>query len=142
VGEPRAVTSRDSYALAFDLEPSADGAALLVWRDDDTPAGADGGRVTSQLITVSGVGQEQTIADEDVGAGIPTVLGRWIALPNASAEMRLAPTEPDGQVKAFLRVEPLLNQGQLVASRENVLLVAQPLGTAIQLTSVRCDPSS
>lgn len=137
-GEPTAITSRDGYALAFELEPAPDGGALLTWRDDDTPSGAHGGRVTSQLVTASGAGQEQTIAEDDVGAGVPSLLTGWVAVPNRAAELALAPIAADGQLKSELRVEPLLSDGQLIAAHDDVLLVARPAGQAIRLLTVRC----
>lgn len=137
-GEPNAITSRDGFALAFELDPAPDGGALVTWRDDDTPSGAHGGRVTSQLVTASGAGQEQTIAEEDVGAGVPTLLTGWVAVPNRDAELALAPMALDGQLSGELRVEPLLSDGQLIAAHEDVLLVARPAGQAIRLLTVRC----
>ncbi len=138
-GQPSAITSREGFAIAYDVAPASDGGLLVTWRDDDTPSGSHGGRVTSLHVSASGAGQEQTVAAEDVGAGVPTLLPGWVALHNGDAALQLAPVGPDGQLLAELRVEPLLEDGHLVAARADVLLVAHPAGRAVRLTSVRCD---
>lgn len=138
--QPAAVTDADGYVLAYDIEPAPDGNVLITWRDADTPSGAHGGRVTSQLVTPSGAGQSQTVTEEDVGAGIPTLLRGWVSVPGAAGEVRLAPMRPDGELVSGLRPEPLLREGQLVASKDDVVLAARPAGKAIRLITVRCTP--
>lgn len=136
--QPLPITDKDGFVLAFDLEPAGEGHALITWRDDDAPSGAHGGRVTSLLVTASGAGQEQTITDDDVGAGVPSLLGGWVAVPNREEEIQLAPMRADGEILSELRIEPLLQGGQLITSNKGVILVAKPAGEAIRLITVLC----
>jgi hypothetical protein len=139
MGAARAVTAKDGHVLAYDLEPGNDGAALLAWRDDDTPSGADGGRVTAMLMGESRADQMQVVAEGDVGAGVPDLLGAWIAVPDRAGAMRLAPLAADGELRAPLLREPVLGNGQLLAAHGNVMLLARPAGRAVDLLSITCD---
>lgn len=51
---PKAVTPKDGHVLAFDLGTIGGGDALLVFRDDDTPSGSSGGRVSSLVVRLGG----------------------------------------------------------------------------------------
>ncbi|RLB45399.1 MAG: hypothetical protein DRI90_28480, partial [Deltaproteobacteria bacterium] len=138
-GEPRPVTPRSGHVLAFDLELGKDGAALITWRDDDTPSGAHGGRVTALLVGAAGGTQEQLVAAENVGSGVPDLVPGWIALPDARGHMRLAPVNDEGQLQGKLRAEPLLGVGEVIAASADRLLVAQPAGTGVDLVVVTCE---
>jgi len=138
-GNPRAITSKDDHVLVYDIEPGKDGAAMFAWRDDDTPSGAQGGRVTAMLVEQSGAGQMQLVAEDKVGAGVPTLLGRWIALPDGRGAVRLAPMTDDGQLAGELQREPVVGIGQLLGANDDVLLIARPSGKSVQLVSVACD---
>ncbi len=140
MGAPRAITPQDGHVLAYDVV-AREGGALVAWRDDDTPSGAGGGKVRAMLVSESGGGREQLIADEDVGAGTPTLLGGWLALPDASGHIRLAPLAPDGEMRGALQPEAVLGSGQLLSADGDVLLLAKPDGKSVYLTTVRCDPA-
>jgi hypothetical protein len=137
-GSARAVTPRDGHVLAFDIQSGQDGGAIIAWRDDDTPTGAQGGRVTVMLVTAGGGDQQQPVAEGDVGAGVPGLLGGWLALPDRGARLRLAPMGADGQLLGKLRVEPLAGRGQALAARNNELLIARPDGRAVDLVVIGC----
>jgi hypothetical protein len=49
-GVPRRATPKDGHVLAFDLELGEGGSALLAFRDDDTPTGSSGGKVSTALV--------------------------------------------------------------------------------------------
>ena len=141
-GASQAITPKSGHVLGFDLMTGKDGAAIVAWRDDDTPSGAQGGRVSIVLVTASGGGgQEQLVADRNVGAGVPTLVPGWIALPDDEGATLLAPIADDGQVLAEPRVEQAMGLGQLVASRKDVLLVAKPAGRAVDLVTLACSRS-
>jgi len=138
-GQPRAVTDKRGHVLAFDMEVGHDGGAIIAWRDDDTPSGAHGGRVTSMHVSASGAGQTQTVADEHVGSGVPNLLPGWIAVPTDEGRLALAPMEDDGQLRGEPRVEQVLGIGQvLAAGSAGVLLLARPSGKAMDLMTVMC----
>ncbi len=136
--EPRSVTSREGHVLAFDLELGTGGAALLTWRDDDTPSGAHGGRVTALLVGAAGGTQEQLVAEDDVGSGVPDLLAGWVALPDVRGRMRLAPISADGLLLGELRAEPLLGGGEVIAVAGDHLLMARPAGGGVDLVVLRC----
>ena len=140
VGEPRPVTPEDGHVLAYDIDAAADGAAAIAWRDDDTPSGAQGGTVTTALITASGVSHTQLVAEqEDVGMGVPTLVGGWLLLPDDRGTARLAPMSPDGQLLAELREEPAIGVGQILAASGPTLLVVSPSGKGVRLSAIACD---
>jgi hypothetical protein len=132
------VTAKDGFVLAFDLELGRDAGALLAWRDDDTPSGAGGGRVTLLLMSVSGSSQKQPVEAEDVGAGVPVLLPRWLALGDGEGRTQLAPLSDEGVLEGELRRERFIGRGQVLAARGDELLVARPNGRAVELSVVRC----
>ncbi|MEZ4445644.1 MAG: hypothetical protein R3B72_41600 [Polyangiaceae bacterium] len=137
-GTFRPVTPRDGHLLAYDLELGRDGAVIVAWRDDDTPSGAEGGRVTMMLVEPSGAGQEQLVAEDDVGAGVPSLVAGWLALPDGAGHVRLAPVGADGALEGELRQEDAFGIGQVLASRGDELLVAKPGGRAVTLAVLAC----
>jgi hypothetical protein len=137
-GPPRPVTDESGHVLAYDIEPAPDGAALIAWRDDDTPTGAHGGRVSLILVNASGAGAQQTVAEEHVGAGVPELLQGWLMVPDEHGQAQLAPMSPEGELTAPLQIEPLLGSGELLAASGDVLLQAQPSGRAIRLVTLKC----
>jgi hypothetical protein len=138
MGDAQLVTPRDGHVLAFDLEVAGDGGALIAWRDDDTPTGAQGGRVTVARMSPSGSSQKQLVAESGVGSGVPVLLPGWIAVGDAEGGTLLAPLAADGAIEGELRAEPLLGHGQVLAARDDQLLVARPRGTAVELVVARC----
>jgi hypothetical protein len=137
-GPPRPVTDETGHVLAYDIEPAADGAALIAWRDDDTPRGAHGGRVSLMVVNASGAGAQQTVAEEHVGAAVPTLASGWLLVPDEHGDAQLAPLSPEGELAAPLQPEPLLGKGQLVAASGDILLHAQPSGRSIRLFTLKC----
>src|SRR5262249_23638556 len=63
-GAPRAVTPKKGYALSFDLELGDGGGALIAWRDDDTPTGSGGGKLSSVLVRPGGAEEARVLAEE------------------------------------------------------------------------------
>ncbi|MEM1031334.1 MAG: hypothetical protein AAF928_08035 [Myxococcota bacterium] len=140
-GAPLVITGRDGHVLAYDVAPGAEGGAVVVWRDDDTPSGAHGGDVFTVAVGPSGPGAVQPVSSEAVGAGVPDLEGEFLALTDARGRLQLAPFAPTGIVTGPLQREPRLGRGQLVAAAGPVLLVAQPRGRDVTLFTVACDPS-
>ena len=139
-GPARAVTPREGHALTFDLAATDDGAALLVWRDDDTPLGSHGGRVSVLTVLPSGGTDAQLLAEKDVGSGSPTLLRGWVALANAAGRAMLAPIGPNGAITGELRIEPAIGVGEPLVAVGVHVLTATSVGTAIDLSVVECKP--
>ncbi|MBM4359805.1 MAG: hypothetical protein FJ096_17010 [Deltaproteobacteria bacterium] len=140
IGVARAVTDKNGHALSFDLATTASGEALLAWRDDDTPSGSHGGRVSLMAIPLSGGERTQVLVESDVGSGSPTLLPGWVAIPNASGLAMLAPLAADGSLGGELRLEPAIGAGEPLHAHDATLLVATSVGTAIDLVAVECRP--
>lgn len=137
-GEPRAVTARTGHVLAFDMGAGADGGVVIAWRDDDTPSGAQGGTVTAMFVGASGVGQEQPLASEEVGAGVPNLVGGYVTLPDGLGHVLAAPLAPDAELGGELRREDAFGIGQVLAADGDRLLVARPNGKAADFAVVTC----
>jgi hypothetical protein len=139
VAAARAVTPKRGHALAFDLAPGDDGGALVAWRDDDTPTGSSGGRVSVALVKLGG-SIEPRVVDEAGVAGAPALLPGWISLASPSGVTRIAALSPRGDVLDDLAPEPSLGAGEPIAATSDAILWARPLGKAMRLQVVRCAP--
>lgn len=137
-GAPRAITPESGHVLSFDLATRPDGGALLTFRDDDTPSGSHGGRVSLMAVTASGGTEAQVVAEHDVGAGVPTLLPGFLAVPNAAGKTMLAPLDERGAVVGELRLEPAFGTGEPLVAHGDRVLVATSAGTAIDLSVVLC----
>lgn len=137
---PRAITPKDGHVLAFDLEPSEDGSAIVAWRDDDTPQGSSGGRVSAVFVGRSGEGEPHVLAEEGVGAGVPELLPGWLSVASLSGPAQLARMTARGEMVGALAPEPSLGSGEPIAGTKDVLLVARPAGRAMKLSLMRCAP--
>jgi hypothetical protein len=137
-GAPRAVTPRDGHVLAYDLELGDDGSALVAWRDDDTPSGSGGGRLSVVVARPGGVGEARVLEDEGGGAGVPDLLPGWLAVTSATGRTKLAPMNGKGELGGELGAEASLGSGELLAAARDVILVARTAGKAMKLGVVRC----
>jgi hypothetical protein len=81
------------------------------------------------------------VADDEVGAGAPTVLPGWIALLGSELA-RVAPLGRFGELAAPLAAEPDIGAGEPIAGAGNKLLVARPSGRAVKLLVVECRPDA
>jgi hypothetical protein len=138
---PKAVTPKDGHVLAFDLGALGGGDALVVFRDDDTPSGSSGGRVSSVVVRLGGPGEPWVIADEGLGSGAPVIVPGWLAIADVSGGTRLAGLDDKGELTSEIGVEPSLFGGEILASGPGGLLLARPLGRAVRLFVVRCGPA-
>jgi hypothetical protein len=140
-GTPQRVTPKDGHVLAFDIVVADEGAALVAWRDDDTPSGSSGGTVTMARVALGGsVGEAKVIADEGVGTGVPSLLPGWVAVSGVSGPKQLAAVAPIGVLLEPLTPEPSLGTGEPIAATRDAMLVARHLGRAVRLDVMRCAP--
>lgn len=140
-GPARAITAKDGHVIAYDVQSADDGGALVTFRDDDTPSGSSGGQVYRVAVHPSAVEEPAVLADDRVGAGVPTLLGRWVGITDAADVTRLAPLAPSGELAAPLRREPAVGAGEPLAAAGDVLFVARPAGKVVRLLAVRCAES-
>jgi hypothetical protein len=135
----RAVTPKRGHVLSFDLAQGEDGGALLAWRDDDTPTGSSGGRLSVALVKLSGA-VDARVVDEAGGAGTPALLPGWISLASPSGLTRIAALSPRGEPVEDLAPEASLGAGEPIAATSDAILWARPMGKAMRLEVVRCVP--
>jgi hypothetical protein len=137
-GAPRAVTPKDGRVIGYDLEDDADGRAVLLYREDDTPNGSNGGRVKVITVELGGVGEPHVIAEEGVGAGVPQLFSSWVVIHSMSGPVQIGAIGPHGELTAELAPEKPLGHGEVIAASGNAFLIATPAGRAMKLAVARC----
>ncbi len=140
--QARAVTPKSGNALSFDLELGDDGGALVAWRDDDTPMGSSGGRVSSVWAQLGGAIETHLLVEESLGAGVPDMLPGWLSVSGVSGVTRIAAVDGKGALTGPFAPEPLLGQGEPIAATRDAVLIARPAGKAMRLGVVRCTAPS
>lgn len=140
---PRAVTPKDGHVLAFDLELGPDDGLLLSVRDDDTPSGSGGGRVSTVMVQLSGAREPKVVAEEAYGVGVPELWPGWLLLTGLSGAPQLAQMAPaTGELIGEFTAETGLGAGSEVLAAANGgerLLIARPSGKALKLSITRCE---
>lgn len=137
-GPALAVTPPSGHVVAFDLLAKDDGAIAFVWREDDGPSGSGGGKVMHALVTGEGVGEAVVVEEERVGGGVPSMKGRWLTITDTADTTRLAPLSPSFTLLGPLEAEVAIENGAVLAAKDDVLLIGKPRGRAIRLSAVRC----
>jgi len=137
-GAARAITPKSGHVLSFDLELGENGSALLAFRDDDTPTGSSGGKVSVALVRLGGGGEPRVLVEEAGSAGAPDLLPGWISLASVNGATRLAAMTPAGELLDELAPEPSLGTGEPIAATTDRILWARPMGKAMRLSVVRC----
>ncbi|WP_437975998.1 hypothetical protein WMF11_51295 [Sorangium sp. So ce295] len=164
---PRAVTPKNGHVLAYDLTLGDDDGLILALRDDDTPSGSIGGRISAVLVRLGGASEPRVLVGGDreqdappeaalgLGAGVPALLpgargpggqdpakpagaAAWLAIANASGPTQLAALTARGELEGGLQAEPALGRGEPIAASAEALLVAHPAGKAMKLALLRC----
>jgi hypothetical protein len=137
-GAARAITPRTGHVLTFDLTLGENGSALAAWRDDDTPTGSSGGRLSSVLVRLGGVGEARVLLEEAGGAGAPDLLPGWLSLASVNGPTRIAAMTPAGELLDDFGPEPSLGTGVPIAATRDAILWARPMGRAMRLSVMRC----
>ena len=138
VGAARAVTPKDGRVIGYDLEDGADGSAVLLYREDDTPNGSNGGQVKSIVAELGGVGEPRVIAEEGVGAGVPQLFGSWVVIHSMSGPVQIGALGPKGDVTSEIAAEKALGHGEVIAATNSAFLIGTPAGRAMKLAVARC----
>jgi hypothetical protein len=139
-GAARAITPRSGHVLSFDLELGDGGSVLAAWRDDDTPTGSGGGKVSAALVRLGGSADPRVLVEEAGSAGAPDLLPGWISLASVSGPTRIAAMAPSGELLDQLAPEPSLGAGEPLAATADAILWARPMVKAMRLSVVRCRP--
>jgi hypothetical protein len=137
---PRAVTPKDGNVQAFDMKIGAGGAALVAYRDDDSPTGSSGGRLGAVLVKPDGAVEPHPYKDEVSALGAPTILPGWLALSGLNGRTYLAALAPTGELLEPLEIEPVFGNGQPRAAKDGTILVAKPAGKSMRLMPLKCAP--
>jgi hypothetical protein len=140
VAPPRAVTPQDGHVMVFDVAPTPDHGALLVFRYDDTPSGSSGGAVMRAVVHPSSTEPPAPLVVDDVGNGVPSLLDGWLSVLDAADQTRLSPLNATGEMTAPLGTEPDIGSGEPLAAIHGTVLVARPAGRAVKLAVLRCTP--
>jgi hypothetical protein len=141
-GAARALTPKSGHVLSFDLELGENGNAIAAWRDDDTPTGSSGGKVSAAVVRLGGGGEPRVLVEAAGGAGAPDLLPGWISLASVNGPTRIAAMTPAGELLDDLAPEPSLGAGEPLAANGDVVLWARPMGKAMRLSVVRCQKRS
>lgn len=137
-GSPRRIGSERGHVLVYDVAEGRDGAAIVMWRDDDTPSGSIGGKLMRALVRMGGVDGPDVMDGEALGTGAPNLMPGWLAIADAATPTRIVPLGPDGAFLDRVASEPLLGNGEPVAARGDTLLLARPSGLAVRLLVGKC----
>lgn len=165
-GSAEPLTPRDGLVTGFDVTGSGD-AFTLAWRDEDGPSGSAGGDVHVVHVTTGGPLPAATLRERAEGAdegasgfgesgvssaGVPVLLGTWVAVPTLRGQSLLAALDRVGSPTETMKPEPSFGHGEPIAQRTiqegapdalrstDVLLVAEPKGRAVNLRFATCVP--
>lgn len=137
-GAARAVTPKGGHVLSFDVTLGENGDAIVAFRDDDTPTGSGGGRVSATLVRLGGGGEPHVLLEQAGVAGAPSLLPGWIPLASVNGATRLAAMSPAGELIDAPVAEQWLGSGEPVAAARDTILWARPMGKAMRLSVLRC----
>ena len=144
---PERVTKAGAHVLAFDVAPTAEGGALVVYRDDREGPGLARSSVEAVLVRPDGSTASRSW---DLGetAGLPSLLvdpaagGKpwaWVYVPG-EAESRVAALGADPLELGELHSAPELAGAELLAASSGRLLSARTRGGQRILSSLTCTP--
>ncbi|MEZ4375054.1 MAG: hypothetical protein R3B07_29855 [Polyangiaceae bacterium] len=147
-GDPLKVSPSEGHVLVFSLMSAPDGSAWLAWRDDATSPGVERRAVLLARVDASGGKTDLKIEDERVGAGVPNLLAvspatkqaAWLGLGTASDRTSFLALGPDFKPVEDLDNDPLVGPAELLAAKNDQILLGKPRGLASELSVVRCAP--
>ena len=78
------------------------------------------------------------MTSDDVGAGVPSLVGGFVILPDGRGHILAAPVAPDAELGGEIRREDAFGIGQVLAASGDRFLVARPSGKAADFAVVTC----
>ncbi|HEY3496257.1 MAG TPA: hypothetical protein VGK73_16270 [Polyangiaceae bacterium] len=146
-GVTRAVSPETGHVVGFDAVALPDGALGVAWREDDAAPGVDAGALELARIGLDGSVQRGRIDDEDISAGLPTLLrdsgpsGRvWVAVRSASEASRVGLLAPSAVAVESLTGDGLLRGAEVLAVADGRLLVSRARRRNVELDVLECKP--
>ena len=143
----RAISPESGHVVGFDAVALPDGALGLAWREDDTTPGVEGGALELARVALDGSAQRGRIDDEDISAGLPTLLrdpgpgGRvWVAVRSASEASRVGLFAPNAVGVESLTGDALLRGAEVLAATDGKLLVSRSRRRSVELDVIECKP--
>lgn len=144
-GALRAVSRENAHVVGFDAVALPDGALALAWREDDATPGVEGGALEVARVGLDGTAQRGKIDDEDLSAGLPTLLrdpaqgGRvWVAVRSASDASRVGLLAPSALGVESLTGDRLLRGAEVLAAGQGKLFVSRSRGRSVELELLEC----
>ncbi|MFZ5889755.1 MAG: hypothetical protein ACOY0T_01690 [Myxococcota bacterium] len=149
-GAPHRITPNTAHVIAFEMAPTNDGGALVVYRDDHEGPGL--ARPGAEAVLVRPDGSTASHSwDLGETAGLPSLLfdatppsGRpwaWLSVPS-EAESRVTPLAANPLELGELKSAPELAASELLAAASGRLLRARTRGGQRLLSVVDCAPAA
>jgi hypothetical protein len=150
-GKPIHVAERTAHVVTFDIEATADGGAIVAYRDADATPGVEAQTIEVARVRPDGGVLRQHIDDERVGAGTPIVLvdperglGRgsapsaWVAVSGSAGETRLVKIPEQGDAALELVEAPQLVGVEPMLWRGDSLLVVRHRARYVEFERMTC----
>jgi hypothetical protein len=150
-GKPIRVVDRSAHVVAFDVEATPDGGAIVAYRDSDATPGVEAQTIEVARVRPDGGVVRQRVDDERVGAGTPLLLvdaepgtgqpnalNAWLAVSGSAGETRLAKIPDQGQVGLELVEAPQLAGVEPLLWRGDTLLAARHRARFVEFERVVC----
>ncbi|MBN2193738.1 MAG: hypothetical protein JW751_13055 [Polyangiaceae bacterium] len=153
LGKPLPVLPVARQIVVFDLAVLADGSVLAALRMDTVQSqSAEGGPVHLARVKLDGSVTPSIIEGKEVGSGAPSLFADarpggdrstvWLALAGVGDEGELMALAGDGRARDALAPEPALGRGEVLARRGDHLLVVNPRGRSVEVSTLRCRPGT
>jgi hypothetical protein len=147
-GRPIAVTAPGAHVVAFEIEATADGGALVAYRDAVSSPGVEEVVIEVARVRPDGGVTRLRLEDERVGAGAPLLLlsspprsGEpvWIGAAGRAGEMQIATYDLGTGQLGSLIADPSLLGAEPVARDGSAVLVARTRGRVVEFERLECD---
>jgi hypothetical protein len=150
-GRAITITEGSAHVVTFDVEATADGGAIVAYRDADAVPGVEDRVIEIARVRPDGGVERHRIDDERIGAGTPVLLvdsesaaepsrrsSTWLAVTGNTAETRLAELPERGPPLLDLVEEPNLIGVEPMLRRGDSLLVSRHHARSVEFERFDC----
>lgn len=150
-GKPVQVTARGARVVAYDLEATGDGGAVVAYRDADSAPGVEAQSIEVVRVRPDGGLERHRVDDERVGVGMPLLLGDsdlgasppgarsvWISFAGSNGETKLAELATTAPPVLEVIEEANLAGVDLLLRRGSSLLVARHRARLVSFERMDC----